>query len=205
MKKMLCSILLGIICFSTVSRCEEKKTLAVLDLQALEVPQSYSIILTDRIRHEIFQTAKYIVLERSVMDEIFKEYGFQESGCVSSECLVEAGRLLGVEYMVAGSLSKIGNLYTIVLRMIEVETGTVVATSIADLEGPIERVAVESTHEAVLKLIAPSAEPQIQVIIPTQQVSNSQGGSTKKETTSWVILLSIVVGIVMLAFIQSPP
>ena len=44
---------------------------------------------------------------------MLKEQGFQQSGCVSSECAVEAGKLLGVDQIVTGSIGKIGSYYTV--------------------------------------------------------------------------------------------
>ena len=188
----------SILLISIESLCLEKTAIAVLELQAYDVPQTQAVILTDRIRHELFQTGNFIVLERSAMDEIFKEHGFQQSGCTSSECLVQAGKILGVENMVAGSLSKIGGLYTIILRMIEVETGIVVATASADCECPIERVAVESTREVALKLLVPTESDQPPIITSTPS-STQQIGEDKGDVGSWLVLLSIIAAMLLLS------
>ena len=65
---------------------------------------------------------------------------FQISGCTSSECMVEVGQILGVQSMVGGSVSKVGNLYSIDLRLIDVETSAILSKATKDIEGEIENV-----------------------------------------------------------------
>jgi len=143
---------------------QDKTTIAILDLEGKGVSQTDANSITDRIRHELFQTGQFRVLEREVMEDILSEQGFQITGCTSSECAVEAGRILGVEKMVAGSVNLVGNLYSIYLRMIAVETGEMVATASADCECPIELVVVKSTKDVVGKLLdwqPASSEPMV--------------------------------------------
>ena len=39
------------------------------------------------------------------MEQILVEQGFQQSGCTTNECMVEVGKLIGVEKIVSGSIS----------------------------------------------------------------------------------------------------
>lgn len=142
-------ILLGVCSISYA----DKKTVAVLDLDPEGVSNPEAAYLTRRIRHELVQTGTYIVLERSTMEEILTEQAFQMSGCTSSECAVEAGQLLGVEKMIAGSVGKIGSMYTIFLRLIDVETGEIEISATADSYGGVEEVAAQTTREAVARLL----------------------------------------------------
>ena len=84
-------------------------TIAVLEFEGDDVRQSEARTLTNRLRDEMFKTGIYIVLERGKMDEVLKEQGFQQTGCVTSECAVEVGRMLGVQQMVSSSLTRIIN------------------------------------------------------------------------------------------------
>jgi hypothetical protein len=78
------------------------------------------------------------------MEEILTEQGFQHSGCTSDECIIEIGKLIGVRLMVAGRVGKLGKLYTLILRMIDVQNGKVIRTATDDCECPIENVLTES-------------------------------------------------------------
>ena len=119
---------------------QEKKTLAVLDLEAIGISPIEAKALTQRLRSELIGTSRFIILERGVMNQILDEMKFQISGCTSSECMVEVGQILGVQSMVGGSVSKVGNLYSIDLRLIDVETSAILSKATKDIEGKIENV-----------------------------------------------------------------
>ena len=131
----------------------DKVTIAVLDLEATGVSASEAASLTNRVRHNLFQTGKFKLIERAEMDEILSEQGFQLTGCTSSECIVEAGKLLGVQRMVGGSIDRVGDMHTIYLRMIDVATGEILASATSDCSEGIEQVVLKSTREAVAGLL----------------------------------------------------
>jgi len=98
------------------------------------------------------------------MEEILNEQGFQQTGCTSDECVVEVGKLVGVEQMVTGTIGKIGSIYTISARIIDVETGKMVSQSTLDVFGTIETVLTESMSKVAADLsgtvmIEPSRKP----------------------------------------------
>jgi hypothetical protein len=66
------------------------------------------------------------------MEEIMAEQSYQLSGCTSDVCVVEVGRLLGAQYVAAGSVRKSGTVYTVNTRLFNVETGAVAAASVKD-------------------------------------------------------------------------
>lgn len=113
----------------------QPRRIAVLDLRGDGVSDSEARTLTDRLRSRLVNTGAFIVLEREQMDEILGEQGFQQSGCVSDECLVEIGRMVGVQEMVGGSIGKIGSTYTLDLRIIDVQSGRIMKTVSEDYRG----------------------------------------------------------------------
>ena len=127
-------------------------TIAVLEFEGKGVSQSEASILTDRLRDEMFNTGIYIVLERGEMDEVLKEQGFQQTGCVTSECAVEVGNMLGVQQMVGGSIGKVGNMYTVSARIIDVGTGEVLKSANYDLIGGIEELLMNGMNQVASEL-----------------------------------------------------
>ena len=67
-----------------------------------------------------------------------KEQGFQQSGCISSECVVEVGNLLGVQKMVTGTISALGSLFIIEIRLMDVATGKIENSETIEHIGKIE-------------------------------------------------------------------
>ncbi len=126
-----------ILLFVLLSFIPAQIPIAVLDLSAEGISGSEARTLTDRLRTELFNTGKYKVIEREMMDDILTEQGLQQSGCTSTECIVEVGRLIGVEQVVGGSIGKVGNVYSISARTISVETGQILRVATYDHTGEL--------------------------------------------------------------------
>ena len=77
------------------------------------------------------------MVEREKMLDILKEQSFQMSDCTSDACAIEVGQLIGVEQIIAGSISNVGKVFSISARVISVEKGKVVKTATYDCDGPI--------------------------------------------------------------------
>jgi len=59
------------------------------------------------------------------MDKILSEAAFQQTGCTSSECAAQVGKILNVQKMIVGSLSKIEGTYCANANYVDVETGKI--------------------------------------------------------------------------------
>lgn len=120
-----------------VSSLSAQTTIAVVDFEAKGVSNDEASALSDRLRNELTEFGEYTVVERSQMEEVLKEQGFQQSGCVSNECAVEVGELVGVQQIVVGSISRVGDVMSVSARIVSVETGTVLTAASYDHEGKI--------------------------------------------------------------------
>ena len=87
--------------------------IAVVDFRGNNVTEGDCRALTDRLRIELYNTKHYKVIERAMMDDILEEQKFQKSGCVSDECIVEIGKMIGVEQIVGDSISQVGNIFSV--------------------------------------------------------------------------------------------
>jgi len=146
------ALILPLIIIASLFAQQKKIPVAVMDLSAVGVSISDARIITSRLRTNLFKTNKFTVVEREAMNDILKEQGFQLSGCTNEECIVEAGRLLGVRLIIAGEIGKIGSLYTLSIRMIDVETGKILRTAGKDCKCEIEEVLTETVSEVALQL-----------------------------------------------------
>jgi TolB-like protein len=127
-----------------VATTDTKMNIAVITLKnAAGVSGGESEILSDRLRAELFNTGKVNVMERDQMQEILKEQGFQASGaCTDEACLVQMGQMLGVERLITGSIGKLGSMFMVNLRAIDVSTGRIAKAVSRDINGGIEEVVV---------------------------------------------------------------
>ncbi|NLG17301.1 MAG: hypothetical protein GX556_08245 [Fibrobacter sp.] len=105
----------------------QKKNIAINTLSANGITPQEVSVMTDVLISNLGKTGTFQVLERSKMDEILKEQGFQKSGiCNESSCALEMGQLLGVELIGLGNIGLVGKTYAVSVRMVEVKTGKVV-------------------------------------------------------------------------------
>ncbi|MBN1308378.1 MAG: DUF2380 domain-containing protein [Chitinispirillaceae bacterium] len=132
---------------------EPKTNYAVVNLKSSGgVTEGESELITDRLRSELFNTGKVNVMERNQMQEILTEQGFQQSGaCTDEACLVEMGQMLGVKILVVGSLGKLGSMFMVNIRAIDVQTAQIVKVVSVDIKGDIEEV-VEHLKDIARKL-----------------------------------------------------
>ncbi|MFP4548277.1 MAG: DUF2380 domain-containing protein [Fidelibacterota bacterium] len=129
------------------------KNIAILPLGAYAIPEQEVKALSNRLGIELFNTGRFSILERSQMEAILEEQGFQQTGCTSAECAVEAGQLLNVEQMITGSVSRIGRIYSVEVRLIDVETSKILAVGVADIRGGIEEVLTSGMNSVVWNML----------------------------------------------------
>lgn len=137
---------------------------AILELEIAGFDTTAKTGLTNRLRSELIQTGQFDVMERNRMEEILFEQGFQQTGaCRDDVCLVQAGRLLGVSKMIAGSVAKVGSLFEIGIRMIDVSTSRILLEVTDAVPGPIENVLTKSLREIALRFAAQATAPPQQL------------------------------------------
>ena len=112
LKAKFCTLVSGMICllYAPQSLAQNKPTCAVLTFDArvgVSVPESQ--MLSDRFAAEFDRLDRYTIVARSMMREILDEQKFQAMDhCSAAACAVEAGQLLGVRYMVYGTIGRLG-------------------------------------------------------------------------------------------------
>ena len=90
-----------------------KYTVAVLDFEGRGISVMEAQTLTDRFNTAMAGTDAVIMVERGTMMDVLDEQGFDSGGCTSDECAAEVGAMLGVQFMISGSIGKLGETYTI--------------------------------------------------------------------------------------------
>jgi len=133
----------------------EKIKLAVMDLDAKNVPSVTASIVSGFLRDDLYASKKYAVVERNQMEKILKEQAFQKTGSSSSEGALQAGRILNVSQMMIGSLSMLGKYYYLSVRIIDVETGE---TKFSDAVSCSSEAELVNASSAVIAKLTGKAE-----------------------------------------------
>ncbi len=121
-KKIIPAALIVFSLFSLQLRAEMMR-IAVMDFKAEGVSKSLAKNVTELVRSEMINSDKYIIIERSQMDQIFKKQGLQRAGCTDITCAVKAGKLLSAKKILIGNVMKIGSKFVITGRIVDVKQG----------------------------------------------------------------------------------
>jgi hypothetical protein len=94
---------------------------------------AFSTQVLTRLESAIVSSGKLVVVDRANLDKVRAEQGFQLSGEVDDESAKSIGKLLGAGAIVTGSLTDLGDVYSLTLKAINIETATVAISYLADL------------------------------------------------------------------------
>ena len=108
---------------------------------------------SDELEIHLSNFGGYTVVERGKMEEVLKEQGFQQTGCVSEECAVEVGKMLGTKVIVVGSISKVGSTFSVIAKIVDVQTGEIKRTANYKYRGIIDDLLIVTGIDAVVLLL----------------------------------------------------
>jgi len=132
-----------------------QQTVAVLDFEGIGISENEAKALSGRFGSEFMTLSKgvYTLVERNRMGQVLKEQGFQNTGVVSSEDAVKIGEALGAEYIVTGSISKVGTLFSINARLLNVQSAEIIKSISHDHMGDIMDLMTKEIKESATKLL----------------------------------------------------
>jgi hypothetical protein len=178
-----------------------KRNIAVIDFDARGgTNYGESGVLTDRLRAIIVRRDYFNVVDRGKMEAILSEVGFQQTGCTSKECAVEVGKILNAELMITGTIGKLGELYTIDIILIEVETARIIKSITREYEGKVENIlpVMEKVADDIIDILVSTFGS---LNVTTEPVSAEIWIDNKKIRNSPSRIDSILMGIHNVKFI----
>jgi len=114
--------------YSTIRRVGPRLTLAVLPMSDKGGAGQLSEIIADKLVTSLVGFQRYRIIERSQMDKVLKEQKFGLSDLVDPSSAAKLGRLAGVDCLVIGSAWVSNAIMDLNTRLVDTETGEVLAT-----------------------------------------------------------------------------
>ena len=155
-------------------------SVAVLDFEANGIPDYEAETLTERLRSEIANTKAFRITDRKLLDKILNEQALQQSGCTTDECSAEIGQLLGAQFMISGSIGKLGDTFTVESKLVSVSTGAAERTKSISFKGPIAGLLTEME---ILAWEISGLSPPLSLL-----AKRSGSGSTKTKSITVAVL-----------------
>lgn len=126
-------------------------------------------LVAERLTTRLARTGEFNVIERSRLEAAMKELNLASSGVIDPGTAARAGRILGAEAVVTGTLTRLNGKFEINARLIDTETGGILAA------------AAEQLDEDELRVDEPRSRP----VYPAQQPSPAQRPAAPKPPAGW--------------------
>lgn len=151
---MTCAASLLLVCIGAFSiTFAAPAPVALADLSAQGVAVTEATVITDQLRTALASTQRFAVVERTEMESVLREQGFQQAGCVSDVCAVEIGQMLGVRRMVVGTLGQAGKYVLLNLRFVDVQSGQIVYSLSEKFRGGINEVVERGIDRVTARIV----------------------------------------------------
>jgi len=102
---------------------------AVAEFKAINTSAAEASLVAELLRSYLVNNG-IAVVDRANMDMLLAEQGLQFSGCTESDCAVQMGKILNVQKIIVGMLSKMGNMWIITANIIGFTEWTKLARAI---------------------------------------------------------------------------
>ena len=140
--------------------------------------------LAEELLHYLHQDKKWRVIERRYLDKTMKEIRFGMSGLVEDETAKSVGKIVGADAILTGSYIQLGGKVKVQSRIVEVETGNILATGSIQIQksevASLMRQVIEDTsrtHEGDHFLLRQKlANPTQSELITSEGISTIRAG-----------------------------
>jgi TolB-like protein len=99
--------------------------IAVLDFEPKKVDADIADIISEKISIEMVKSGQYQVVERSKIKSIIEEQKLQLAGLTGGDFAEKLGKILAADKLMIGSVSKMGNTYSISAKIVDAQTGLI--------------------------------------------------------------------------------
>ena len=141
-----------------------QRTVAVLEFDGVGIPDQTMQDVSERfaIEYANFKKGEFILLNREQMRQNLQEQQIRVFGCSSFKCGVEAGNALGVDFIVVGTLTKNGPVYSLKSQLIDVtDERTISRADYDNIMGDILTVMSKEVKKAAAFLASADVESDI--------------------------------------------
>ena len=186
MKKL---FLFAAICLMALSMSMNAQRCAVLEFRAGAGISQSDVDGISAIFITYFRPEGYTMVERTQIDRVIDEQGFQRSRLTESQ-MVRIGEILNVSKIVVGDVNVVMGQYNVDARVINVESGTMVAAKGATFNGSSYRASMQSLAQSLASSIAITSGGTV----TAQSSGNSHRRSTVEVIYGYLKIFPIEIG-----------
>ena len=107
---------------------DSPKTVAVMYPEAYGVDPGVAQFITEDMESRLVNNSPYVnVVERNQIEQIIRELKYAQSGLTETQA-IEIGKHLVAQYLIVGTVRRIGRDLTITVKLVDVETSRIIGT-----------------------------------------------------------------------------
>ncbi|MCK4921434.1 MAG: hypothetical protein KAS71_10340 [Bacteroidales bacterium] len=122
MRKLIVLLLIGLVSLQanySYLTAQDRETIAILYFDTNDIPYDAKT-LGNMIRIEVEKMQLYTIIDKYDMFDMLSKNELDIENCFGRNCLVEAGKILGVDKILTGSVEKLGEKIVFTVRLIDV-------------------------------------------------------------------------------------
>jgi TolB-like protein len=159
------------------------ESIAVMRFEAVGATPQEASAITDRMQEELLRPGTITLVDRSQIDAVLNEQAFQQTGCTTTECAVQVGRVLGARKLITGKITRLGaSQWLVAASLIDVETAQTLRFESVPFEGTLFGLLGSVPPRLAGKLIASNpnsvaAPPSASFDMPNREPGPAKGFS----------------------------
>lgn len=168
-------ILMPVFCFAI----DEKPRMAVMDFEISGMfSESEMRSIIELLSAALFETGEYDVIDVSQRENMLKEIEFSGIGCTEEDCQLEMGKMISAQYIVVGSIGRVGSRYIMTCKMLETESAKTHSTANGKYSSKDD--IIDSIENLAAKLAFGKSPNEKDGEEQENFVKDTKGGSKKK-------------------------
>lgn len=133
MKKLFSKLILLVALLTLSHNAMAERKIGIIDFKAGVGIMQSDVDGISAIFTTYFSPQNYVLVERTQIEQIIEEQGFQRTKLTQRE-MVRIGRILNLQYIVVGDVNVVSGLYNLDARVVDVESGSIIAKDGASWE-----------------------------------------------------------------------
>ena len=118
--------------YQRLGKIQDRKLAVIsLDTQTARVDEETAAGIIVFVENAFVNVGKVRVVERKNIEEILAEYEFQSSALIDENTAIEIGKLSGADIIVIGSINRVGGIFYLNIKLIDVKTAEIIGSNIA--------------------------------------------------------------------------
>jgi TolB-like protein len=173
---------------------EDKPRIAILPFQAVEVPQSVSVVISTLFETYLVNTKAYTVLSQGDRDRILEVQAGSIEDYADEDQAIQIGKLLSAEQIIIGTVAALGSKYIINAKIIDVTTsetlgaGSISADSVEELDVACAKLTDSLVTGAPPGPVVVDSEPTPATVFDEDQLNFVALGNLTTDVIEFVFL-----------------